>query len=126
GRSLSSIGRGRTDDHGEFRITEVPPGRYYVTVGTQVGMSPPLSGATPQQGQGKVTEWQQAKYAFQVYPGVLDIHQAVPVDVSESVEAHIEMKALPARPGYRIRGSIIDSATGMPPVTGVQMKIISR
>jgi hypothetical protein len=104
---------GKTNDRGEFRIFGLPAGRYYIGIGTQTGT------ANPSQSQA-------ASVAFQFYPGVVDANQAVPVDISEGSETHIEMKALPPLAGYRIRGSIIDASTGKAPAGRVQIKIISK
>jgi protocatechuate 3,4-dioxygenase beta subunit len=94
-KTLRRIGAANTDDRGEYRISEITPGRYFVAIGT---------------GAGPVPSGRQAPsvlYAYQYFPGVRDAAQAAAVVVQSDGEAIADMKA--SRLELRtVRGRVID------------------
>ncbi len=110
-RSFQSAGSVRTNDHGEYRLYWVTPGRYFLNAGSSQGV--PLSigggGASPNEVQDS--------YVSTYYPGVTDLGQATvlevrPADELSGVDLKISRQQL-----YRIRGRIIDTRTGQSPQT---------
>jgi 5-hydroxyisourate hydrolase-like protein (transthyretin family) len=107
-RELRPVGTaGQTDDRGEFRISFVTPGRYYLDAGTRLGPLRPGSEPPPNQ----VRE----AFAHVYYPGVDDLQFAMPVDIQPGVLTTVTALTMKKVAGVRINGRIIDSATGQPP-----------
>jgi len=97
----------RTDDHGEFRIFFVTPGRYYLNAGTPVG--PPGTDQQPLANEVQET------YANVFYPGVTDLKLAMPIDVQPGVTKIGADVTLTRIAGVRVSGRVIDATTGKPP-----------
>ena len=110
-RSFQSAGSVRTNDHGEYRLYWVTPGRYYLNAGSSQGSPINLGGggASPNEVQDS--------YVSTYYPGVTDIGQAAvlevrPADEQTGVDFKIARQQL-----YRIRGRVIDLRISQPPQT---------
>ena len=97
-----------TDDRGEYRISGIPPGRYYLRAASpdsklpnelrrQIGRPPVSSGA----------------YAAMYYPGVADVSGASFVEAREREDIRAINFVLPRLQTFRIRGHVLD-ATGKP------------
>jgi hypothetical protein len=108
-RSFQSAGSVRTNDHGEYRLYWVTPGRYYLNAGSTQGA--PLNigggGASPNEVQDS--------YVSTYYPGVTDLGQAAilevrPADELSGVDLKISRQQL-----FKIRGRVIDTRTGQSP-----------
>jgi hypothetical protein len=102
----------RTDDRGEFRMTYVTPGRYYVAAGS----TPGVDGAY-YNGIAEV-------YPITYYPGVPDLAQALPIDVAPGAELAVELSQH-RLPAVRVRGRVVDTRTGRPP-TSVDISLTTR
>jgi protocatechuate 3,4-dioxygenase beta subunit len=118
-RSLQSAGSVRTNDHGEYRLYWVTPGRYYLNAGSSQGSLPNIGGggASPNEVQDS--------YVSTYYPGVTDLGQAAvlevrPADELSGVDLKISRQQL-----YKIRGRVIDSRISQPPQT-VSMTFASQ
>jgi hypothetical protein len=109
-RSLRVYGTAQTDDRGDYRISFVTPGRYYVHAGT--AQSALFSG---EQRLGP-NERQQV-YSDVYYPGVAEISLATPVEVRPGMVAGGLDFSLVRRSFHTIRGRIIDTTTGQPPAS---------
>jgi protocatechuate 3,4-dioxygenase beta subunit len=106
GRTLQSAGTAVVDDRGDYRIFGVPPGRYYLAAGTTPGPNRPLAlGGTPAGA---------SRYELTFHPNVRDIEQAAMIEISGGLEASMNMTVKRQPQGYRISGTVIDSATGKP------------
>ena len=110
-RSFQSAGSVRTNDHGEYRLYWVTPGRYYLTAGSSQGAPVNIGGggASPNEVQDS--------YVSTYYPGVTDLGQAAilevrPADELSGVDLKISRQQL-----YKIRGRVIDTRTGQTPQT---------
>jgi hypothetical protein len=110
-RSFQSGGSVRTNDHGEYRLYYVTPGRYYLNAGSSQGAPPNLGGggASPNEVQDT--------YVSTYYPGVSDLGQATILDVRPADELNGIDLTVAKQQLFKIRGRIIDTRTGQPPQT---------
>ncbi|HET9217978.1 MAG TPA: carboxypeptidase-like regulatory domain-containing protein [Terriglobia bacterium] len=125
GRTFQTVGSGRTDDRGEYRLFWISPGRYYLAVTGNRNSLTLLSidgiliggGASPNEipNLGQPTVF---------YPGVVDPSRAVTVEVGSGRELSGIDVLLPHQPVHRVRGRVVD-ANGQPPRT-VSMSLIPR
>ena len=101
-RQLQVAGLGNSDDRGEYRIYFVMPGSYYVGAGTLL-QNGALNGDVPY------------TYSTMYYPGVADPQLATPVNiVPGATRSGIDFNLSKAA-NVRVRGRLIDAATGAPP-----------
>ena len=97
GRRFTSSGSAITNDRGEFRVSVMPGGGYYVIARDA---RPP-----------KVSQ----RYGGTMYPGVIDLAAAETIDVSSDVTARLKDFIVRPQRLFTIRGHVIDIATGRPP-----------
>jgi hypothetical protein len=97
GQSVTSIGqfRGQTNDDGEFRISGLPPGKYYVFV--EQSQNTTL-------GQRGVENPREQTYAQTFYPGVSDLGNAVALELAAGRELEANFR-LTAEPLYQVGGT---------------------
>jgi Carboxypeptidase regulatory-like domain len=100
------VGSGIVDDRGIYRVYSIMPGRYYLSVGSEVAPPPRPSGGPSSSASAR-------NYAFQFFPGVTSVDQAVPVDLQPGTDLSIDMKTR-LQQTYRVRGTVTD-LTGRPP-----------
>ena len=110
-RSFQSAGSVRTNDHGEYRLYWVTPGRYYLNAGSSQGAPVNIGGggASPNEVQDS--------YVSTYFPGVTDLGQATilevrPADELTGMDLKISRQQL-----YKIRGRVVDTRTGQSPQT---------
>ena len=106
-KSFRYAGSTVTNERGDYRFSSVTPGHYYLIAGSaSQPRSGPVSGASPNGAR---------KYALTYYPGVLDLPDAVVVDVSSGHDlSAIDFTVYPQKT-YIVSGRIIDSRTGRRP-----------
>jgi protocatechuate 3,4-dioxygenase beta subunit len=110
-KQLSQTAAGSTNDQGEFRVANLAPGRYYLSV-TDGRALVTIGGDRPGKDapEGNVTTY---------YPNVLDPVSAAPLDVTAGVELRgIDIRMRRAKV-YSIRGKAIDPATGTAPANAL-------
>jgi len=115
GRQLvapAGAGMGSTDDRGQFRIFDLPPGDYYVSA--LAGPAVVGAGSKPVQG-----------YAPAFYPGAINIQQARPVSVRPGREARGVTFPLRRVPLATISGTASDSL-GRPLPPGAAVSLVPR
>jgi hypothetical protein len=98
----------KTNKQGEYRITGLKPGRYYVSVDGDVGRRQivPLAGRS---------EDVEGHYQSIFFPGTTDAFAALPVDVHAGVTVgNIDIRRVPEVRLRHVRGMVIDDATGTP------------
>ncbi|WP_031495301.1 carboxypeptidase regulatory-like domain-containing protein [Bryobacter aggregatus] len=94
-RRMMGTGGNQTNDKGEFRVTNVAPGRYYVQIQNMRMGGAPLQQAAEEFGYPKL-----------FYPGVESMDQAQKVDVAAGQEfSGIQMTLRKVRV-YRVRGRV--------------------
>jgi Carboxypeptidase regulatory-like domain len=92
-----------TDDEGEFRITGLQAGTYYVAVDQS-----PRATLT----QKGVPNTREQIFTKQFYPGVSEMSAATPIEVIPGDEAEASF-ALSAEPIYRVSGSLTGAASAV-------------
>jgi len=117
GKSLQVLGSAQTNDRGEYRMYELPPGRYYLmavasrrnpALTLQIG-GVGVQGRVPQESRVHSTVPEEG-YAAVYYPGVTDVSQTSPQELKPGGEwtgADFKLRQLPA---YHIRGHVTGAA----------------
>jgi 5-hydroxyisourate hydrolase-like protein (transthyretin family) len=102
------VGKAYTDDHGNYRLYWITPGRYYVGAGSSLDSEETLSeiGLEP-------------RSSLRFFPGVSGIERAEAIDLvagAELTDVNITLAELKT---YSIRGRVVDAISGKPPTTAV-------
>lgn len=118
GRQVQPVGVTGVNDRGEYRLFGITPGRYYLLVGSAPGPARPVPGAA---GNAQAAAM---LYRQTFYPGVADIDQAGIIEIRPGVELALDLRT-ELEQTWRIRGTVIDSATGQPP-PAVQVTVSYR
>jgi len=109
-KTFVPVGSTQSNDRGEYRISGIPPGRYYMRAESsrsgisnellqRIGRAPVSSGA----------------YAPMYYPGVGDVSGASLVEARDREEIKGLNFVLPRLPTFTVRGHVLD-ADGKPPI----------
>jgi len=93
-------GRGATNDLGEYRIADLPPGKYIVQA------APPRNEAPPHRQNEKNTTNGRLVYVTTYFPGTLDQRQAAAVDVSAGGTAIASFGVRSSR-AYLVSGTVM-------------------
>jgi protocatechuate 3,4-dioxygenase beta subunit len=105
-RQLQVAGAGTTNDLGEFRMRDLPPGRYYLSAGDRtatLGLQE-RAGRAGAALEGPITTY---------YPNGADVSSAAPIDVTAGGETRgIDIRLLRSKV-YTVRGKGVD-ASGAP------------
>jgi hypothetical protein len=108
-RTFASVGSDSTDDRGEYRIFWAPPGRYIVSVSSN-NSSLPIELLV-----NSTSQYSDRTFPPTYYPGTFDPIRATTIELQPGSEiAGIDFTIAPPK-GYKIRGKMVDSATGQPP-----------
>jgi protocatechuate 3,4-dioxygenase beta subunit len=107
-RAWQVHGTARTDDRGEYRLYFITPGSYYLRAGTPQG----ANGATSVRPSPNSVP---AAYASRHYPGVTSLQEAARITVRPGVTVNGIDMTLDRQQLFRVRGRIIDTATGAAP-----------
>ena len=99
-RQFSTIGVATTDDRGEFKVSNLGPGRVYLSFTPRTA-----SGVATRQGNPKPGEVEQ-RFALSYYPGVRDLNAALPVRVSPGQDVSAIVMQLAKSPVYHVRGTV--------------------
>jgi hypothetical protein len=132
-RTLQEVASDRTNDLGEYRLYWINPGRYYVSANaTRSGLEVFTSAAfitEPQSAENQAVADVRAMFGgtkrtpnevvdptlpLTYYPGVPDPSRATPLDLQPGAELRADFN-LARGDRFRIRGKVIDAATGRPP-----------
>ena len=90
-KSLVPVTRTRTDDRGDFRLAGLQPGQYIVKVAP---VDPLSSAASSRDIRSYVDQTSAAGYIPTYYPGVIEMQQAVPLDVKWAQEIPIAISTV--------------------------------
>jgi hypothetical protein len=108
-RTFSSAGSDTTDDRGEYRIFWAPPGHYVVSVSSN-NSSLPLELLI-----SSTSQYSDRTFPPTYYPGTNDPVRATTIELQPGSEVSGIDFTIALPKGYRIRGKMVDSATGQPP-----------
>jgi hypothetical protein len=106
-RTLMPVATSITDDRGEYRLFWVSPGRYYLSAG-----APDIPVMFFNRGINMV---QGRSYLRTYYPGTLESARATILEILPGAELNAIDIDVPSIPTYRVKGTIMDAATGKPP-----------
>jgi hypothetical protein len=97
-------GAGQTDELGKYRVGNLRPGKYYVSVG-------PSFRSVGHIGEGVAAR--DIGYPRLFYPNVAELEGAAPVEVFPGKALRLEL-ALTTVPVYRISGAVVGGSPGQP------------
>jgi hypothetical protein len=114
--SYQPVGSARTDDHGEYRIYWMTPGRYYLLAGDPSGSNSLIAMLIGMESGNTSPNDIPVNLNYSFYPGGSDIRAAQPIELLPGADLEeANMILTPKPPTFRIRGKLIDARTGMPP-----------
>jgi protocatechuate 3,4-dioxygenase beta subunit len=90
-RKLVPVAKTKTDDRGDFRLASLLPGQYIVKVAP---LDPVSSAASSRDIRTYVDQTPAAGYIPTYYPGVIDMQQAVPLDLKWAQEIPISISTI--------------------------------
>jgi hypothetical protein len=120
-----SVGSGSTNDLGEYRLSGLFPGQYWI-----VAIPPPdfrdyerqgEKSQTPDNKDNKNDSQPDTRYVTTYYPGAYDALQASAVTLKAGDEMPVNLMLVPART-YRVRGIVTGVPAGQKPVVEVLSK----
>ena len=112
-RTFVTAGTDRTDDRGEYRVFWVTPGRYYLVVHPSASARAVATLGTP----GTSNEIAETRFPPTYFPGTIDLSQASLIDVGPGTELTGIDVTVSRQDLFRIKGRVVDPATGQPPRT---------
>ena len=98
---LTSVRNAMTNDRGEYRLFDVPPGRYFLTAAQDM----PRLAAVMRAAAGQPP--QQERYGLEYYPNALDPSSASPVILQPGKELHGYDFRLTPQPAVHIKGHVV-------------------
>ena len=116
-KSMSQMGSAPTNDRGEYRLFWMTPGQYYLAVNPS---SRNMGGFGPNMPSAANN-----KHPRTFYPGTTDISGGTEIEILPGGELNGIDFRLASQPVYRIRGRVVDSATGQFPQSA-NISIIPR
>lgn len=113
-RQLFPAGQTTTNDHGEYRIFGLAPGRYYVSATYSPGLSSVFVFGGVIQAEGPGRAGGDEGYAPTYYPGTNEPARAIAIELPAGAEVTgIDFTLLPTRT-VRVRGRVFNAVTGRP------------
>lgn len=112
-----------TDDRGQYRISSLAPGRYFLvaTSQTQAAVLQPASTDTKTKKEKDAVE---EGYALTYYPNSPDLTGAAPVDLRIGMEEIKLDMMMPKARVFRISGKVVNAVTKSP-MKGVVLQLIA-
>jgi protocatechuate 3,4-dioxygenase beta subunit len=111
----------RTNDLGEFRIANLPPGNFYVSVNPPPDLKALIESAGRGSVEGRPAEKSGAAYQTTYYPGTNDRAQALAVQLHPGDDFPVNFSLTPG-PSLTISGSVVN----LPPRTSATIMLQSR
>jgi hypothetical protein len=107
-RTFQSVSSARTNERGEYRMFLITPGRFFVSATPAGPSSPNLSAMA----ENLVNE---PGFPLTYYPGTTDPSTASSIEVQAGAElSNVDFRLTPQQL-FRIRGRVVDAATGRSP-----------
>lgn len=111
-KAFVSLQNARTDDRGEYRLFGIQPGSYYLMARAPSTESlSRLTGLVPGLPFPQETL---RKYGALYYPGTAEFSAASALELKPGTEAKAIDFVMSEQPTYRVRGRVVDAATGNP------------
>lgn len=116
-RKVQRVSVAQSDDRGQYRMYSLTPGRYYLSAGNQPGNGNELDdiilagGGMPTPASNRIPQ----RYALSYYPGAPELNSATAIDVPPGADIRGADMFLKEEQSYRVRGVVIDPASGQPP-----------
>jgi hypothetical protein len=110
-RNPGHMGNGASNDLGEYRIADLPPGKYIVQA------TPPENETALPSPNEKNTSKDRLVYVTTYFPGTLDEQQAVPVEVPAGGTATANF-GVQASHAYRVSGTVLGLKAPLEPPSG--------
>ncbi|HEY2383579.1 MAG TPA: carboxypeptidase-like regulatory domain-containing protein [Terriglobia bacterium] len=108
-RVFDPEGSAKTDDHGEYRIYSMTPGRYYVKASVPRS---PMENFPQEPSSNEVID---PGYVLTYYPGTADPSAAMSIEIAPGGELSAIDFTLAQQRLFKIRGRVMDSRTGQIP-----------
>ncbi|HVI78493.1 MAG TPA: carboxypeptidase regulatory-like domain-containing protein, partial [Candidatus Acidoferrum sp.] len=111
----------RTNDLGEFRIANLPPGNLYVSVSPPPDLKALIESAGRGSAESRPAEKPAASYQTTYYPGTTDRSQALAVQLHPGDDFPVSFSLMPG-PSLTISGTVVN----LPPRTSATIMLQSR
>ena len=108
-KNLRSVGSVLTNSRGEYRVSGLGPGTYFV-----VAVSPSLNTRNPRTGAGLAAAGRRFPETF--YPGAIDLSKATPVEIQSGAELRGLDFEVSSRKAYTVRGRVLDKWSNQGPI----------
>lgn len=120
-RSYESAGTALTNDRGEYRMYWVAAGRYYLLAGRPSQGANPLAEAMTSSLRRVTASGSPLPpiLGYTFYPGVTDWSGAQTLDLQPGADLRIDLSLATRPQTYSIRGTVVDSRTGLPPSAAI-------
>jgi len=110
-KNLRSVGSVLTNSRGEYRVSGLGPGTYFV-----VAVSPSLN-TRNRTGAGLAAAERRFPETF--YPGAIDLSKATPVEIQSGAELRGLDFEVSSRKAYTVRGRVLDKWSNQGPIERV-------
>jgi len=114
-KQLQQFGGGNSNDLGEYRVSGIIPGKYYLCAvyrGRPITMM--VNGSLVMNAPGAGTAPQQEDYATTFYPGVTDPAAATPLDMKPGQQLEGLNLKLAKIPTYSVKGMVFNTTSAPP------------
>ena len=108
-KSLRSVGSVLTNSRGEYRVSGLGPGSYFV-----VAVSPSLNTRNSRTGAGLDAAVRRFPETF--YPGATDLSKASPIEIQPGAELRGLDFEVASRKAYTVRGRVLDKWSNQGPI----------
>jgi Carboxypeptidase regulatory-like domain len=114
-------GAERTNDLGEYRVANLPPGNVYVSVSPPPDFKNLIEAAGVAAGEPRTADKAATSYQTTYYPGTTDRSQAAPLQLHAGDDFPVNFSLTPS-PALSIRGSVVN----LPPRASATIMLQSR
>jgi hypothetical protein len=112
-----------TNDLGEFRVSGLPPGEYFVAAMPRFMPMPPMFGAAASGGAASPPRAGRTTIATTFYPGTTDQAAAQPLAVTAGAEVNGIVVSMQSTPAFRVSGIVVDENGD--PVAGATVMLMA-
>jgi hypothetical protein len=113
----------QTNDLGEFRVSGLPPGEYFVAAMPRSMPMLPMFGAAASGGAASTPRAGRMTIATTFYPGTTDQAAAQPLAVAAGAEVNGIVFSMQSTPAFRVSGIVVDENGD--PVAGAMVMLMA-